>query len=370
MIRNRRLKILHAISPVSFGGGESLLINLIGENTESTNEAVLTSFKSNNFSKLLQNNAIEEYCMSNIKIGSGPNLIRFFLKTIQIIFTFPRYISALNKFNPDIVHTHSFPSSIIFPILKFLGFTKARLINTRHIQSRKHPFIQKVIFKWMFSKYDAITAVSEAARQSIICQYDIDVKVIYNCIDNRFFSHKGKIEKTSMVTAVQSGRFSPGKNQDLVIKSLANLLKNDTCNLKIVFAGDGELLNYCKDLAVNLNVMDNIEFVGRIDLLELIDVYSSSDFAIHLSESEGFSLATIEYLAFSLPVLHLDYPPMMEAVGPAGIQTSKNDIEKNTLLLLRKYEELSIIAKNRSYEYKCGNIKSQYNEMYNLIIKR
>ena len=99
----------------------------------------------------------------------------------------------------------------------------------------------------------------------------------------------GASEKTVIFLCV--GEFSPRKSQECIIEA-CSLLKDK--NYLMVFAGEGELLEKCKNLAEKLGVDDKTLFLGhRSDTNEL---YRSCDCLISASRIEGLPFNVMEAL--------------------------------------------------------------------------
>lgn len=88
-----------------------------------------------------------------------------------------------------------------------------------------------------------------------------------------------------------AGEFSPRKNQYTIIKAL-HLLKRSDC--KVIFAGDGQLLEECKALAKRLGVEGKTVFLGYFGDMNLL--YRSCDCLISAGEFEGLPFNVMEAL--------------------------------------------------------------------------
>ncbi len=87
------------------------------------------------------------------------------------------------------------------------------------------------------------------------------------------------------------GEFSQRKNQQTIIKA-CSLIKDE--NFRIIFAGDGELMDYCKKLSEELNVSDKTLFLGHTQNVNLL--YRSCNCLISASRFEGLPFNVMEAL--------------------------------------------------------------------------
>ncbi|MCL6572364.1 MAG: glycosyltransferase, partial [Bacillus sp. (in: Bacteria)] len=97
--------------------------------------------------------------------------------------------------------------------------------------------------------------------------------------------------------------FNKNKNQKLLIESLS-LIKNEVPNAKLLLAGEGVMLDHCRNLAVKLGVEDMVEFLGlRNDIEKLLKL---SDTAVASSQREGLPVNIMEAMSCGLPVIATD----------------------------------------------------------------
>jgi glycosyltransferase EpsD len=100
-----------------------------------------------------------------------------------------------------------------------------------------------------------------------------------------------------------AAEFNKNKNQKLLMESLA-LIKDEVPNVKLLLAGDGPLLQECKDLAIKFGLIEMIDFLGfRNDIHILLKI---SDIAVASSLREGLPVNIMEAMACGLPVIAND----------------------------------------------------------------
>lgn len=101
--------------------------------------------------------------------------------------------------------------------------------------------------------------------------------------------HLGAIDGGVLFVCV--GEFSPRKNQTVIIEAFARLRRTDC---KLIFAGEGELLEQCKAQAVELGVGDKTVFLGRCSYVNLL--YRACDCLVSASRFEGLPFNVMEAL--------------------------------------------------------------------------
>lgn len=107
-------------------------------------------------------------------------------------------------------------------------------------------------------------------------------------------------EETFVVAAV--GNLREVKRYDVLIRAAA-LLKERGCVVQFVIAGEGPewLLQELLQLAAELRVEDCVHFLGFVEDVDAI--LRNADLFALASDSEGFSIATVQAMAHGLPVV-------------------------------------------------------------------
>lgn len=144
-----------------------------------------------------------------------------------------------------------------------------------------------------------------------------------------------------------AAQFIARKNHVFIIKSLKEILQVIP-NFKMVFAGNGETFDYCKNLADSLGVSHAIKFLGgRSDIPQLCGI---ADIHISSSVQEGLAIGNIEAMACGCPLLISNIRGHKE-VCANGVNGYLFDLKNPAQMI----EYLSILAKD----------KSQYNVISN-----
>jgi glycosyltransferase EpsD len=97
-----------------------------------------------------------------------------------------------------------------------------------------------------------------------------------------------------------AAEFNKNKNQQLLIRALAQINK-EVPKAKLLLAGEGPLMQECRNLAKKLGVEDSVHFLGfRKDIEQLLQI---SDIAVASSFREGLPVNIMEAMSCGLPVL-------------------------------------------------------------------
>lgn len=112
-----------------------------------------------------------------------------------------------------------------------------------------------------------------------------------------------------------AAEFNKNKNQQLLIRALASM-KHRMPSAKLLLAGDGVLLESCRQLAGELGVTERVDFLGyRNDIESLMKI---SDIAVASSYREGLPVNIMEAMACGLPIVASDNRGHRELVDDRG----------------------------------------------------
>ncbi|OKL36550.1 glycosyltransferase family 4 protein [Domibacillus mangrovi] len=143
-----------------------------------------------------------------------------------------------------------------------------------------------------------------------------------------------------------AAEFNKNKNQEFLIQVLA-LLKDDMPHAKLLLAGEGPMLEKCREQAVRLGVSQMVDFLGyRQDIQQIVPM---CDMAVASSFREGLPVNIMEAMACGLPVVAIDNRGHKELV-----QNNKNGwiIERNNTVDFSN--KIKVLADNEELKQKLG----------------
>ena len=199
----------------------------------------------------------------------------------------------------DVVHTHN-------TYAHFYAALAARLagvpvtVNTQHGRGCGNRRKARIQFRLANHVTRQIVAVSEDAAE--LCRDDdprsaYKTTRIWNGIDLDKFVFRGPSDTP---TAISVARLSPEKDFGTLLKAVS-LVRSAVPRFRLRIVGDGPERSHLERLARDLNVHDNVEFLGeRSDIPELL---AKAGFFVSSSLTEGISLTLLEAMAVGLPVL-------------------------------------------------------------------
>lgn len=128
----------------------------------------------------------------------------------------------------------------------------------------------------------------------------------------------------SAVLLLSVGELIERKNHEVIIRALGKLKNPD---IYYAIAGKGPLKGYLKKISSELQIQDNIIFLGfRNDIYEL---YHIADISAFPSKIEGLGLAGIEAMAAGVPLVSSNVHGILDYVtdGKTGYAVAPDDID-------------------------------------------
>lgn len=121
------------------------------------------------------------------------------------------------------------------------------------------------------------------------------------------------------------GRFAWEKGPERLIRAFAAI--EDRKGWKLLMAGSGPLLKPMQELAKQMNLVNDINFLGKVE--DVDHLYSKAGIYVLPSVLEGFPNSLCEAMAAGLPVVCFDSIPWEEILEPgeSGLLVKNNDIE-------------------------------------------
>lgn len=312
------------------------------------------------------------------------------------LFDFPPYESALSSTmvdvilneNLDLLHVHyAIPHASSAYLANRILAKKGRsipYITTLHgtdITLVGKDKMYESVVTFSINESDAITAVSENLRQETVNSFDIEkeIHVIPNFVDIKRFSLTNKDHFRKMLAPngekilAHVSNFRKVKRIEDVIYTFEKVRKQIPS--KLLMIGDGPERVTMEQLCRDLELCDDVRFLGKQDKLE--EILSITDLFMLPSASESFGLAALEAMGCEVPVISSNAGgiPEINIHGLTGYLTEVGDIEamaKYSIDLLSDYDKLMTFKKNalaQAQKFNINNIIPLYEKLYDSVIK-
>ncbi|MBI5071375.1 glycosyltransferase [Candidatus Falkowbacteria bacterium] len=283
----RKIKIIHIITGLPFGGAETMLFDLARRLSADNFEVkVATAVRGGPLVQDFKEAGIEVRIFEKRgKIGLG------------LIFKLWRF---LRREKPDIVHTHLFGGDTWGRIAAVLARVPI-IISTEHNTNLDEGWAKRKLKKFLSHFTKKIVAVSEAVKNYSVVYDKIRAKkivVVQNGIDlEKFISSSEKDFGDPPIIGVV-GRLEEQKGYKYLFEAL-NLIKTIPWILWVV--GDGSKKSELERLAKDLNLRERIIFLGaRRNIAEILN---QIDIFVLPSLWEGLGIAVLEAAAAGKPIV-------------------------------------------------------------------
>ncbi|MFN7915931.1 MAG: glycosyltransferase family 1 protein [Vicinamibacterales bacterium] len=124
------------------------------------------------------------------------------------------------------------------------------------------------------------------------------------------------------------GAVQPRKNVPFLVRAFAELLKTRDLPHHLVLAGPKESATAeIVSLAQELGLKDRVHLTGYVADWQLPLLYREADLFVLPTRYEGFTLVTLEAMAYGTPLIATDSSSIREGVGDAGLLIPVDDVE-------------------------------------------
>jgi glycosyltransferase involved in cell wall biosynthesis len=214
------------------------------------------------------------------------------------------YLKSIHKvreiikfFQPDIVHAHYASSYGL--IASLTGF-RPLLVSVWGNDVYDFPlksFLHKKSFQFVMKTAKQIFSTSKIMADEISKYTNKQIKVIPFGVDTNIFKplevKKIFSEETIVMGAVKSLSYKYGN--DKVIRAFKIVKeKLPEYKLKLLLVGDGILLKELENLVSELNIRDDVKFIGHVPHSEVPIYHNMIDIHIYPSNWESFGVSNLE----------------------------------------------------------------------------
>lgn len=213
-----------------------------------------------------------------------------------------------SKYDFDVIHAHDWLTYKAGIAAKKMS-GKPLVVHmhaTEYDRSGEHRINDLVygIEKYGMSEADAVCAVSDLTRRTVIEKYGIradKVFTLHNAVEpsNKNIKRE-KFVKEKIVTFL--GRVTFQKGPEYFIESAKKVLEKDP-NVRFVLAGDGDLMPKVIEHVAELGISDRFHFTGFLRGNDIDTMFGMSDVYVMPSISEPFGISPLEAMSASVPVV-------------------------------------------------------------------
>lgn len=364
VIQTDKKKLMFLIPSLDVGGAEKVTLNILKKINKSNYEVLLVVLNGEGPLK----NTVPE----NVKlIIVNSERLRYALFDIAKI---------LRKTNPDYIFSTIGYLNLAMIFLKHLLHLKARLIIREASTPSKYfeqmswinKMIQKKLYKNLYPKADKIIAQCESMKIDLVEYVGIPtdkIVTIYNPIDIYDIGNKSKeyfpIEFNNNSTKIVSvGRLVEAKGLDTLLKAFKKLTQLNSIDMQLYIIGEGPLKNNLIKLALELNISEQVNFVGFIE--NPYPYILNADLFVLSSRWEGFPNTVLEALACNKKVVATDcHSGPKEILGDNQYGLLANVDDPVSLCnQMNNYLRLENLSSDRASYFNLDKITSEYERLF------
>jgi glycosyltransferase involved in cell wall biosynthesis len=288
------------------------------------------------------------------------------------LFYYPKLIiflrKKIKKINPDRVLVFGDWFSPI-TLLALFGTKYAIYISDRTIPNYTFKFPIPQLKKWLYPRSTGFIAQTHRAKvfKETIFGDRLRISVIPNALPEMHFPDT--IENKNII--LYAGRFAWEKDPEILIRSMPMVVKKAP-DWTLRMAGNGPLLENMKALTQQLEISENVQFLGKVN--DMGKLYAEASILILPSIVEGFPNTLIEAMSAKLPTICFSDIPYEDIVNPGvdGIvlnERSQNKLADAILELIANPElrlEMGLKATNVKKRFSASHIAEKIIKFMNI----
>jgi len=223
---------------------------------------------------------------------------------------FPRMVAAMQRFRPDVVHTHMHNG-------KYWGRLAALAAGVRHIVHTEHDpnfnaaRFERAAASVLVRRTSRFVAFSTGHRQRLALAEGIPLEkivVIPNGIafrqelpNARDYGRRLLGADASERAIIMVGRLEHQKNHALALRAFARLLERSAQTCRLYIIGAGALEPLARSFVEEHDIAHKVVFMGfRTDALDLL---AGADVLLMSSLREAMPIVLLESMSLSIPVV-------------------------------------------------------------------
>lgn len=281
---------------------EGNVVGVIYSETRPVTKLSLSGIRDNHFQvEILSEDGINTVRLHGWNILSMRNPLGKRLWVSQMMALFERYMKEFGK--PDVIHVHCgmYGGIAAMEIKKKYGIPYVLTEHSSNVLNDSMVKWDKEHIGEVYDNSDCLIAVGSSLKLAMTMLTDKEIHIVPNIVNTReFFPIDKKSDSTFKFVSVSY--LKKNKNVDMTIRAFAELYRGDSSK-KLIIIGDGEEENNLKNLAIELGVKENVEFLGRLDRVNTASEIRRCDAFVLPSQYETFGVAYIEALASGIPII-------------------------------------------------------------------
>ncbi|MBE6055084.1 MAG: glycosyltransferase family 4 protein [Clostridium sartagoforme] len=252
------------------------------------------------------------------------------LSKIRYLKNIMKIRRIVKEIKPDILHAHYATSyGLIGSIVNYKPYIIS-VWGSDVYDFPKKSFIHRKILKFNLKKADLVLSTSKIMAEETNKYTNKKIPITPFGVDIEKFKPKdiiGENKDDIVIGTVKTLEVNYGI--DYLIRAFSIIVnRNRNLNIKLKIAGKGSKEGELKHLCKELDIDEQVEFLGFVNQNEVPNVFKCMDIAVFPSIFESFGVAAVEAEACGIPVIVSDVGGLMEATSPgySSLVFKKKDI--------------------------------------------
>ena len=256
-------------------------------------------------------------------------------------------------FKPDVIDAHYvYPDGVAAALIgKWLNLPIIITARGSDINVLPQYTLPRKMILWATKKAVMNITVSNALKEEMqkLGVPANKIEVLRNGVDLETFKilpELRKAKQTNFKQLVSVGNLIELKGHHLVIEALKNL-----ADIELTIVGEGPMEGQLKQLAIDCDVENRVNFVGYKTHQELVKLYNQADALILASSREGMPNVLLESMACGTPVLASSVGGAVEVVTsqPAGLLLEERSVKGLTNGVTSLFQSMPRLEETRDH---------------------
>ena len=256
-----------------------------------------------------------------LKLIKTLNFVKYGKDAINLNILY--YTVPFLKSNYDILHCHFGPNGLVGSFLREMGI-RGKIVTTFYGYDLSSYLTIKGtdVYSMLFKNGDLFLPICKYFRSKLVdigCDSN-KIEVNYINIDiSKYKFIKRVIKKTDVFEILTVAVFEERKGYEYSLKAIKELEKTKK-NIRYTIAGDGLQKNKMIKFIEDLKLQKIVNFVGRVNQKELIELYNMShvfllpSITTEVDDQEGTPTVILEAQATGLPIITTKHSGIPEIV--------------------------------------------------------
>ena len=324
--RAQKIRVMRIIARMNVGGPAVLVTGLMrGLDDKVFEQILITGYCSDDEADYLEKVATDVKAIRVSSLGRS-------VKPLSDVNAFFSIIREIRKFKPNVIHTHTAKAGVVGRLASLASGQKSIRVHSFHghllngyfgaVKTRLVILIEKFLALFTHQLLaDGTAVMNDLLRVGIGNEKKFAVMspgLELKGQPSKFDARKELLLDNDLVYCAFIGRVTQIKRPDRFLDVVAEV-KARGIDLHFIVAGEGDLLQYCKDRARTENLP--VTFLGWREDIEV--VLAAADLVLLTSDNEGTPLSLIEAGMVGIPVVATNVGSISEIVidGETGLLT-------------------------------------------------